>query len=277
MNIHFPNPRAGRQTTDMEILENPLEWLREFQDGWLSKFENSGAIDWSLYRPPRNQSAPNSRGVNLAESRLMLITTAGAYCSGKQNFFNSAHPLGDYSIRQVPISAHVEDLAIAHPDLDLAYADQDIEVILPLKHLNQMVKEGFIGSLAPVFISYCGFQPHAIRIVKELVPAILKAIKQYHVHAALIVPTGALSIQSAGLVARALEVNDIATTMTCWDGELARQIAPPRGTATTLPSDSPVGLPGRSEEQRKLLATTLSLLEMDAPTGIVDIEIGDVN
>ncbi len=277
MNIHFPNPRAGRQTTDMEILEKPLEWLQEFQDGWLSKFENSGAIDWSLYSPPRNHSAPNSRGINLSESRLMLITTAGAYREGKQVFFNSAHPIGDYTIRHVPISARVEDLAIAHPDLNLVYARQDSEVILPLNHLNQMVKEGVIGSLAPVFISYCGFQPHAIRIVKELVPAILKAVKQYHVHAALIIPAGTLSIQSAGLVARALEVNGIATTMTCWDGDLARQTAPPRGTATTLPSDSPIGLPGRSDQQRKLLETTLALLERDAPTGIVDIEISDLN
>ena len=272
MNIHLPNPRAGRHTTDMEILENPLEWLQEFQDGWLSTFETSGAIDWSLYVPPRNLSAPNSRGINLSESRLMLITTVGAYCAGKQSFFNSAHPLGDYTIRQVPIAANIENLSIAHPDLDLGYANQDSEVILPIQHLQQMVSERIIGSLAPVFISYCGFQPHAIRIVKELVPAILKAVKQYHVHAALIVPAGALSIQSAGLVARALEVNDIATTMTCWDGDLARQTAPPRGTATTLSSDSPVGLPGRKAQQRKLLEATLALLERDAPTGIVNVD-----
>jgi hypothetical protein len=259
----------------MEILENPLEWLREFQDGWLSKFENSGTIDWSLYVPPRNLSAPNSRGINLSESRLMLISTAGAYCAGKQNFFNSAHPLGDYTIRQVPVSTRVEDLTFAHPDLDLGYANQDSEVILPLQHLNQMVSDGIIGSLAPVFISYCGFQPHAIRIVKELVPSILKAIKQYHVHTALIVPAGALSIQSAGLVARALEVNDIATTITCWDGEMARQTAPPRGTASHLSSDSPIGLPGRKVQQRKLLETTLALLERDAPTGILDLDLSE--
>ena len=240
---------------------------------WLSTFENSGAIDWTLYSPPRNQSAPHSRGINLSQSRLMLITTAGVYCSGKQDFFNCAHPLGDYTIRQVPIATPIDDLSLAHPDLDLTYANQDPEVILPLTHLGQMVRDGFIGSLAPVYLSYSGFQPHAIRIVKELVPAILKAVKQHHAHAALIIPAGQLSIQSAGLVARALEVNDIATTITSWDGEQARQVAPPRGTATKLPSDSPVGMPGRYIQQRRLLEATLALLEKDAPTGIIDLDV----
>jgi hypothetical protein len=276
MNIHLPNPRAGRHTTEMEILENPLEWLREFQDGWLSKLENTGAIDWSLYSPPQNQSAPNSRGIKLSESRLMLITTAGIYHPDKQDFFNSAHPIGDYTIRQVPTATPSADLSISHPDLDLSYANQDREVVLPLTHLAQMVQEGTVGSLAPIFISYSGFQPHAIRIVKELIPAILKAIKQYHVHAALIIPAGTLSVQSAGLVARALEVNHIATTMTCWNGDLARRTAPPRGTATTLPSDSPVGLPGNFIQQRRLLEATLSLLERDAPTGIIDLDLDEL-
>jgi len=272
MNIHVPNPRTGRLITDMEVLENPLEWLRTFQDGWLSKLEKSGVIDWSLYNPPKNSTAPNSRGIKLANSRLMLISTAGAYFPGKHAFFNCAHPLGDYSIRQTPTVIALEELAISHPDLDLSYAEQDPEVLLPIRQLRQMVKEGKLGSLAPVFISYCGFQPHAIRIVKELVPAILRAVKQFNVHAALIVPAGKLSIQSAGLVARALEVNHIATTMTCWNGDMARESAPPRGTATHLPGSSPLGRPGDQEQQRRILDATLDLLEQDAPTGIIDLD-----
>ena len=252
MNIHLSNPRTGRNTTEMEILENPLEWLREFQDGWLSEFEKSGNIDWSLYSPPKNQSAPTSRGIKLANSRLILISTAGAYYPGKHSFFSCAHPLGDYTIRQIPISGAPEDMALSHPDLDLGWTGLDPEIVLPLRLLRQMVTEGKIGSLAPVFVSYCGFQPHAIRIVKELVPSILKAVKQHNAHAALIVPAGQLSIQSAGLIARALEVNNIATTMTCWDADLARQTAPPRGTATRLPSSGPIGMPGDPDQQRRI-------------------------
>ena len=274
MNIHVPNPRSGRNSTDMEILENPLEWLREFQDGWLSEFEKTGAIDWSLYSPPRNQSAPTSRGIDLANSRVILISTAGAYYPGKHNFFSSAHPLGDYTIRQIPSSIAPEDLTLSHPDLDREWAALDPQAILPLRLLSKMVREGKIGSLAPVFISYCGFQPHAIRIVKELVPSILNAVKLYSAHAALIIPTGQLSIPSAGLIARALEVNYIATTMTCWDADQARQTAPPRGTATRLPSSSPLGMPGNIEQQRRVLEATLDLLEHDAPTGIIELNEG---
>lgn len=272
MNIHLPNPRSVRSTTDMEILENPLEWLREFQNGWLSEFENSGISDWSLYSPPKNASAPTSRGIDLSNSRLVLITTSGAYFPGTHAFFNCAHPLGDYTIRQIPTAAEPQDLVYSHPDLEQDWADTDPETVLPLKLLRSLVKEGRIGSLAPVFISFCGFQPHAIRVVKELVPAILKAVKQQHAHAALIVPVGQLSIQSAGLVARALEVNYIATTMTCWDGDQARETAPPRGTATGLPPTTPVGMPGDLDQQRRVLEATLGLLEKDAPTGIIDLD-----
>jgi len=274
MNIHLPNPRTGRNTTEMEILENPLEWLREFQNGWLSKFEKTGVVDWSLYAPPQNRSAPTSRGIDLANSRLILISTTGAYYPGRHNFFSSAHPLGDYTIRKIPISIAPEELAFAHPDLELGWIGLDSEVVLPLKSLRKMVAEGKIGSLAPVFLSYCGFQPHAIRIVKELVPSILAAVKQQRAHAALIVPAGQLSIQSAGLVARALEVNNIATTMTCWDGDQASLTAPPRGTATQLPSSSPIGMPGNAEQQRRVLEATLKLLERDAPTGVIDLDEG---
>jgi hypothetical protein len=151
------------------------------------------------------------------------------------------------------------------------YAGQDPEPLIPVRLLQNLVAEGVVGSLAPVFVSYCGFQPHAIRIVKELVPAILKASREHHAHAALIVPAGRFSIQSAGLVARALEVNRIAATLTSWDLAEVRQTAPPRATVTPYMALTPLGSPGRREEQIEVLRSTLALLEKNAPTGIVEV------
>jgi hypothetical protein len=63
MNIHFPNSHSGRNMTDMEILENPLEWLRDFQEGWLATYESTGIADWSLYASPNNRISPSSNSI----------------------------------------------------------------------------------------------------------------------------------------------------------------------------------------------------------------------
>jgi D-proline reductase (dithiol) PrdB len=272
MIIHVPNTGSFRSTTEMEILEQPLEWLRAFQEGWLSNLEKTGEIDWDLYTHPHNHLIPNSRGINLCQSRVLLITTAGVYYADKQKPFKCDLPLGDYSIRTIPFHAKPENLVFSHPDFNGKYVREDPQVLLPLQNLYKLKNEGYIGSLAPVFVSFCGFQPHAIRVVKELVPAILNVAKEYNAHAAMIVPAGKLCIQSAGLVARALEVNNIASTLTTWDPDMAYLSAPPRLTATYLPPGSPLGMPNDHAQQRRVISATLKLLELKAPTGIIYLQ-----
>lgn len=269
MNIHVPNTGSFRSATDMEILERPLEWLRDFQSGWLSHFEKTGIADWSLYTYPTNYLAPASKGVDLAHSRVLLISTAGAYYPAVQRPFNCDNPLGDYTIRIVPSAVPLESMVFGHPGVNQAYVEKDPEVLLPLEHLRSLVEEKYIGSLAPIFITLCGVQPHAIRVVKELIPNILKVAKEYQVQAAMIIPADQLCIQTAGLIARALEVNNIAATMTTWDADMAYMSAPPRLTATYLPAGCPIGMPGDKAQQRRILKATLDLLEVHSPTGII--------
>jgi len=269
MSIHVPNTGSVRSATEMEILERPLEWLREFQSGWLSHLEKTGVVDWSLYTYPHNQLAPASKGVCLAHSRVMLISTAGAYYPEAQKAFACSNPLGDYTIRVVPVSVPLEKLEFMHPGVNQEFVAKDPQILLPLHHLLKMVEEKYIGSLSPVFVSLCGVQPHAIRVVKELIPYILRIAKENQVQAALIIPADQLCIQTAGLIARALEVNNIATTMTTWDPDMAHLTAPPRLTATYLPAGCPVGMPGDTAQQRRILRATLDLLEINSPTGVI--------
>lgn len=269
MIIHVPNTGSVRSTTEMEILEQPLEWLRAFQEGWLSNLEKTGKANWDLYTLTHNHLIPNSRGINLSQSRVLLITTAGVYYEGQQRPFDTQLPLGDYSIRLIPYTADPDKLVFGHPYLNQKYVQEDHQVLLPMQHLYELSKEGFIGSLVPVVVSFSGFMPHAIRLVKELVPAILRVAKEYSAHAAMIVPAGELCIQSAGLVARALEVNNIASTLTTWDADMAYLSAPPRLTATYLPAGSPLGMPHDEAQQRRVVTATLKLLELNSPTGII--------
>lgn len=68
-----------------------------------------------------------------------------------------------------------------------------------------------------------------------------------------------------GLVARALEMEGIATVVVAWNGGRIRLVNPPRAVITRLSRGLVFGHPGKEEQQRRVLTAALSLLEQDAP------------
>jgi len=75
-----------------------------------------------------------------------------------------------------------------------------------------------------------------------------------------------------GLVARALEINGIASVLTSWNNGLAGITAPPRYTVTNFKRGCTLGTPGDSEQQLRVLKATLALLEKDGPLEKVTLE-----
>ena len=137
---------------------------------------------------PSNHFAPSGPGLDLSQSRLMLISSAGGYCYETQEPFDEDNILGDYSIRVIPSDTPLSAIKYAHTHYDHKYVDEDSQVVLPLKHLDDLVDEGVIGEIAPVFVSFNGYQPNVIRVVKELVPAVISVAKEHAIQAALLVP-----------------------------------------------------------------------------------------
>ena len=68
-----------------------------------------------------------------------------------------------------------------------------------------------------------------------------------------------------GLIARALELAGIATTLTSWNAGLTRRTCPPRATFSKLARGATLGVPGDAAQQRRVLEATLALLALDAP------------
>jgi hypothetical protein len=68
-----------------------------------------------------------------------------------------------------------------------------------------------------------------------------------------------------GLIARALELAGIATTLTSWNPGLTRRTNPPRATFSKLGRGATLGAPGDAAQQRRVLEATLALLALDAP------------
>lgn len=263
-----------KSVSEMEIIENPKEWLVNYQGGWLAHYNETGKTDWGKYAHPRNKLAPAGAGVRLAESRLMLISSAGGYLRGSQLPFKDNDPLGDYSIRVIPTTAPLAAIGFAQSHYDHQHVDEDPEVLVPLRHLEALVREGVIGGVAPSMVSFSGYQPNVIRVVKEVVPAVLEVARREQVDAALLIPASMLCIQSAGLIARALEVNCIATVLTSWDASPVELTAPPRATTTRLESGRTLGKANDRAQQRRVLEATLALLEMDAPLDPVALDEG---
>lgn len=174
----------------MKILENLEQWQTEYEQGWLAHYRKTGEMDFkNLYNRPKNKTAPAGPGINLARSRLALISSAGGYLRESQEPFSTDRAaLGDYTIRQFPSSIPLDALAFAHVAYDHRAVNEDPQVLVPLRHLEDLVNEGVIGELAPSVISFCGWQPDVVRTVNELIPAIMKAAKAEEIDAALLVP-----------------------------------------------------------------------------------------
>lgn len=68
-----------------------------------------------------------------------------------------------------------------------------------------------------------------------------------------------------GLIARALELAGIATTLTSWNAGLTRVTKPPRATFTKLVRGATIGQPHNVAQQRRVLEATVALLSQDAP------------
>ncbi len=172
----------------MRILENLEEWQRDFEQGWLKFFQETGQFDWKNYARIKNSEAPAGPGVDLSKSRLMLITTSGAYLPASQAPFDAPHPIGDYSIRTFSSSTPFEQIAYAHDHFDHTDVNEDPQVLLPLKHLKDMVEEGAIGELTPSVISFSGYHPDVGQVVNNMIPEILAVAKAEAIDAALLVP-----------------------------------------------------------------------------------------
>ena len=173
----------------MQIIENLTEWQEEFTQGWLKNFTETGEVNWKRYPRIKNLSSPAGPGVDLSKSRLMFITTAGGYLKDAQIAFDTANVLGDYSLRFFPSSTAFEDIAYAHEHYDHTAVNEDPQVLLPLRHLEDMAAEGVIGELAPTVVSFSGYHPDVSSVVKETIPPILEIARAEEVDAVLLVPS----------------------------------------------------------------------------------------
>jgi len=120
----------------------------------------------------------------LAKCRVALASSGGVYVEGQRPF----HFKDDSSMRVVPADTDVARLRIAHFGYPTKDAETDPNCVFPLERLREMAADGTIGELSPRAFTFMGGIYSQRRVMEDLVPAILDAVRQDDVDLFYIVP-----------------------------------------------------------------------------------------
>jgi D-proline reductase (dithiol) PrdB len=123
----------------------------------------------------------------LRESRLALVSSAGAYLPGSQEPFAAALPYGDPSFREIPNDAPVASLSFAHDHYDHALAKEDPNVVFPLERLRALVDVGELGGLTPFHYSFSGYVTRPLPLATDIGPEVASRLQAAAADAALLV------------------------------------------------------------------------------------------
>ena len=132
---------------------------------------------------PVFETAPWTEAMPLREARVAIISTAGLHRRSDAVF---APGSSDY--RLIPGDVDPADLLMSHVSVnfDRSGFQQDLNVVFPLGHLQQMAADGEIGSVAAWHYSFMGATDPTR--MADNGAAVGKLLKADGVTAALLVP-----------------------------------------------------------------------------------------
>jgi D-proline reductase (dithiol) PrdB len=125
----------------------------------------------------------------LAECRIALVTTAGVHLRS-QPPFDMDDKEGDPTWREIPSQADPKDLMITHNYYDHHDADQDINVVFPVRRIKELEVEGVIGGIAPRHFSFMGHITgrHLETLIKNTGPDVARMLNQDNADAVFLTP-----------------------------------------------------------------------------------------
>ncbi len=118
----------------------------------------------------------------LKDMRVAIATAAGVHLKTDARF-NLA---GDSSFREIPGNTKPGDLMVSHGGYDNGDVNKDINCMFPITRLQELEKEGFIKSVAPVLFGFMGGGGDQTKFTQETGPAIAKKLKEEDVDAVVL-------------------------------------------------------------------------------------------
>ena len=125
--------------------------------------------------------------VPLSQARLTFVSTSGVQPTGTLPF-DVVHPVGDYTFRRVPSDSRPEDLEIHQLKYPTDGAHRDLNVIFPVERLQELAREGVVGSLTPDFFSFIGYNMDPDLLERTLAEELAEAVADQHADLALLSP-----------------------------------------------------------------------------------------
>lgn len=94
----------------------------------------------------------------------------------------------DPSYRVLPRATRTSDVGVYHLHINTAFAQQDLNCVMPIERLNQLEALGEIGHSAPSHYSFMGYTLRPDALLRRAVPAIISRLRQEQVDAVVLVP-----------------------------------------------------------------------------------------
>lgn len=152
---------------------------RQVMKAWAARHEQ-GVIPFTPLAKP------------LSECTVALISTAGIARNDDQPFDQERERRdpwwGDPSFREIPLGTTEQDVRLYHMHIDPRFGQADLDVVLPMRRLTELAREGVIGQPAPRHYSLMGYILEPSVLVGETAPAIADLLRSDRVDAAALVP-----------------------------------------------------------------------------------------
>jgi D-proline reductase (dithiol) PrdB len=94
----------------------------------------------------------------------------------------------DPSYRVLPRTVRTGDIQVCHLHINPAFAEQDLNAVLPIERLDELAETGEIGATAPSHYSYMGYTLRPERLLRESLPGMIRQLRDEQVDVVVLVP-----------------------------------------------------------------------------------------
>ncbi|MBF8270804.1 MAG: Glycine/sarcosine/betaine reductase selenoprotein B (GRDB) [Gammaproteobacteria bacterium] len=95
---------------------------------------------------------------------------------------------GDPSYRIIPGTARTQDIRVYHMHINPAFAESDLNCLLPIERLRELATAGVVGAAAPSHYSFMGYLLDPKALLEHSIPAIIRHLRSEAVDIAILIP-----------------------------------------------------------------------------------------
>ena len=147
---------------------------------------------WAERERPPPRASWTAMAKPLSRSRVALISSAGIAMRGDEPFDQQGECddpwWGDPTWRALPLEVSETDVVIQHLHIDTRPAEQDLNVVLPLRRLEELASENVIADVSPRHFSIMGYILDATTLTEVTAPQLAGALTDDEVDLVVLVP-----------------------------------------------------------------------------------------